>query len=159
VISIALCGLYDEISPLVPKLLTWLDQVIEDNKQDGDEADFNRMTLHDARALARWMRDGADDRESWNLARQFLAASFLRGDLGDNRGIPSEYLDDYLAFCYQAGRYEEGVVEYEKYYDVKPLSLQRTLPPRKLGYALCLHELRQQFTVADLYQAGQNMLQ
>lgn len=160
VISIALCGLYDEISPLIPKLVTWLDQVIEEKKQDGNQADFDRMTLHDGRALAGWMRDGVDERESWDLARRFLTASFLRGDLSTgNRGIPAEYLDDYLALCYQAGRYEDGVVEYEKYHDNKALSLKKTLPPRKLAYAMCLHELRRQFTVEELCQAGRNMLQ
>jgi len=159
VIKITLCGLYEDISPLVPRLLDWLDRAIENDEKAHDNHDFHRMTLHEAKALGTWVRDGADVPEIWNTARQFLDAALRHGNVYSRGDMSTAYLDDYLALCYQAGRYEEGIAEYEKYHGVKTLSLQKAPAPRKVAYALCLHEARQQFAVEELYQAGRQMLQ
>ncbi len=159
VIRLTLFGLYDDISPLIPRLLQWLDLAIEQDEKADDNHDFHRMTLHEAKALGTWFRDGLNAPEIWDAARRYLDAAMLQGQVYGRGQMSTAYLDDYLALCYQAGRYGEGIAEYEKYHGVKALSLKKTLPPRKVAYAMCLHEARGQFDAEELYQAGRNMLQ
>jgi tetratricopeptide (TPR) repeat protein len=158
-ISGALVGLYGEMAPIIPRAVDWLTQAIEKDEELGTNQDFYRQQLHAGKALALWMRDGVNAAEDWNAARQALKSASQQDNVYSRVEIKSDYLDRYLALCYQAGQYEEGIAEYEKYHGVKVLSPNKTLPPRKVAYALCLHEARRQFDQNELFEAGRKMLQ
>jgi tetratricopeptide (TPR) repeat protein len=158
-ISGSLVGLHGEMAPIIPRAVDWLAKAIEKDEEFGSNPDFYRYQLHAGLALALWMRDRANAVGEWKAARQALKAASQQANVYTRVSIKSDYLDDYLALCYQAGQYEEGIVEYEKYHGIKALSPKKTLPPRKVAYALCLHEARQQFDRDELFQAGRKMLQ
>ncbi len=159
VISASLVGLYEEVAPIVPRTVDWLTKAIEKDEQFGSNRDFHRYELHAGRALALWMRDATNTVAEWNAARQALKTASQQDNVYGRAAIKTDYLDHYLALCYQAGQYEEGIAEYEKYHGVKAISPKKTLSPRKVGYALCLHAARQQFDRDELFQAGRKMLE
>lgn len=69
-------------------------------------------------------------------------------------------LDDFMAFAFQAGQFEQGIVEYEKHLVPKVPSLKKALKPRDFAYALCLHRAgRHIFDEPDLLSSGRKMLQ
>lgn len=158
-ISGSLVGLYEEMAPIFPLAIDWLAKAIETDEDCGKNRDVYRNELHEGKALALWMRDGVNAVEEWNAARQALRATAQQDGMYSRTEIKTDYLDHYVALCYQAGQYEEGIVEYEKYHGVEALSVTKTLSPRKIAYALCLHEARRQFDRKELFQAGRKMLQ
>jgi hypothetical protein len=158
VISAPLIGLYDELAPLIPRAVDWLDKAIARDECFGPNHDFCRYQLLHGKAMALWMRDRVNAVEEWQAARQALKSASQQPNVYGRAAIKTDYLDDYLVLCYQAGQYEEGIAEYEKYHALKGLSLQKTLAPRRLACALCLHEARQQFDPDKLFQAGRAML-
>jgi hypothetical protein len=92
------------------------------------------------------------------MARVLNAEAIFDEDVFSKKDLSTGRLDDYMALCCQSRQYEVGVIEYEKYYPGKDVSLRRTLKPRDFGYVICLHELRGQFDRADILNAGRKML-
>lgn len=158
VISAVLVGLYDELAPLIPRAVDWLEKAIARDESFGSNHDFCRYQLFHGKAMALWMRDRVNAVEEWQAARQALKTASQQDGVYGRTAIKTDYLDDYLVLCYQAEQYEEGIAEYEKYHGAEALSLKKTLPPRKIAYALCLHEARRQFDPDELFQAGRAML-
>lgn len=160
VISVWLAGYDAEIAPVVPRSLEWLDIAIAGDERFGSAPNTHRLTLHRAKALGLWMRDGINATSIWDQARQFYEAAlavdpnFWTGGLRATEG-----LDDYMALCFQAEQYETGIAEYEKHVGIKAFTLKLGMSPRKLGYALCRHKARGDFEPDDLLAAGRKMLQ
>lgn len=80
------------------------------------------------------------------------------GRVWGERDIPTLRLDEYMALCFQSEQYQLGIEEYEKYHGNSEPSLKKTLKPRELGYALCLHKARDRFDPDALHVAGRKML-
>lgn len=158
VISAWLVGLHDEIAPVIPRSLEWLDRAIASDEDFGTNRNFHRMTLHWAKALGVWMSEARNAPDVWDKARRFDLASLLQDDVCEKKQIPTYWLDDHMAFCFQAEQYEAGIAEFEKYHGAKALSLKKALKPREFAYAACLHKARQQFDASELLAAGRKML-
>lgn len=160
VVRLWLVGMSKEIAPVLPRALEWLDKAIADDEASwfGRTPDFHRMTLHWAKALGLWMRDGTNAADVWNKARLFDLAALQTGNVCATNKIPTMWLDDHMAFCYQAEQYGLGIAEYEKYHGSKIFSLKKIRTPKELGYALCLHKARGQFERAELLTAGRKIL-
>ena len=139
-----------------------------------------------AKAMGLWMLNAQNDRTSFEAALHCLDGYCQRGGVkvlgpdifnkelqkfqpNEIRGIPISkkealdsfggVLDDFMALAFQAGQYEAGIAKYQSYCAATAPSLKKPLKPRELGYALCLHMVHGQYTGADLYAAGKNMLQ
>ena len=139
--------------------MEWLRRAIEADEEFGEERDFHRMTLRWANAIGMWMELGWNAEGDWNEARVFAEASWRY----EKRPWPMNQiirdgLDDYMAFCVQAGEYEAGIQMYEHWVGIKKLSITKALQPREYGYALCLHRERGEFGDAALFDAGRRLL-
>lgn len=187
VISAWLVGLNDEVAEVIPRSLEWLDRAIESAEEYtfGPLPCLHRVTLHSAKALGTWMRDSTDDNSSWLVTQaaqgeymqtghtevrgpdrfDYTLQRFVRQEV---KGLPFStsqilrdgILDDYMAFAFQAGQFEQGIAEYGKHLASKEPSLKKVLKPRDYVYALCLNEAGcNTFDKADLLSAGRKMLQ
>lgn len=131
------------------------------------------------------MRDSENDEPTWLIAQTAQAEYMQTGyvkvlgpdkfDYELQRFVPQEVrglpysssqiirdglLDDFMAFAFQAGKFEQGISEYEKHLVPKVPSLKKALKPRDFAYALCLHRAgRHIFDEADLLSSGRKMLQ
>jgi len=159
VIEAWLVGCQAEARPIIPRSMEWLRRAIEADEQAGDNHNFHRMTLRWANAIGTWMELGWDAEGDWNDARIFEEAAwrFEKRPWPTNEIIRNG-LDDYMAFCVQAGEYEAGIQMYEHWVGVKKLSITKALKPREYGYALCLHHGRGEFEDAALFEAGRRLL-
>lgn len=148
-----LVGLHKEMAPV-------LNYVAERLGKDGSEESVwvnERSRFIETICLSRWMRDAVDLPLIWEKAAQCNIHSAGKELWGASN--KTDRLDFCLAYCVQAGNYELGIEEFEKYHGNKAISLKKPLKPRHLGYAYCLHHVRQHYDEAELFQAGRNMLQ
>jgi hypothetical protein len=122
------------------------------------EHDFHRRKLHWASALGLWLRDGINVPQAWGTTRYYCDSALKNGNYSAYE-TKTDRLDDYMAFCFQAQEYERGIAEFERHSGGRPRALNRTLAPRHIGYALCLHHARGLFGADELLKAGRRMLQ
>ncbi|MDC6176417.1 hypothetical protein [Ralstonia solanacearum] len=187
VISAWLVGLHNEVSVVIPRSLEWLDSAIASGEENrfGPLPCMHRVTLHAAKAMGSWMRNSENDEHIWLIAQtaqaEYMQTGYVkvlgpdRFDYELQRFVPQEVhglpysssrivrdglLDDFMAFAFQAGQFEQGIAEYEKHLVPKVPSLKKALKPRDFAYALCLHRAgRHIFDEADLLSSGRKMLQ
>jgi hypothetical protein len=168
-----LVGLHEEIAPVLPRVIGWLDHAIAVRAAAGDatrEAGGDvsaeatepgddpppglRTNLHATRAMARWLHRGDAACDGWH-------ASLARGE---RRTTPGQIaLDDYLAWCVQAGDHTTGIALIESQLALRASApahavLTRLPRPREFAYAICLHHVRGRFEPAELFEAGKRML-
>lgn len=156
VVNCWLCGLAKEIQPIFTNTFAWLDFAIENGEERGP-SNYHRADLYVAKAMCGWLANSSDDRDAWRAAMGHAASKFQDGG-SIRRDLALEYIDQIMPSCYFAGAYQDGVTEFEKYCGTKTLSLAKTWRPRELAYALCLHRLRGEFELEELFEAGQKML-
>lgn len=183
-----LAGLHQEAAPIIPRALEWLDMAIAGKEEDrfGESPDLHRFTLYQAKAMGQWMLNTQNDKANFEAALHGMDGYCQRGGVkvlgpdifnyelqkfqpNEIRGIPltkkevlDSYggaLDDFMALAVQAEQYEAGIAKFESYCAATSPSLKKLLKPRELGYALCLHHARGQYTPSDLHAAGRKMLQ
>ena len=179
-----LVGLHDEIAPVLPRVIGWLDHAIaaRDGNRDAtreargeartealpEPADDGprglHINLHATRAIARWLHRGDAARDDWHGARCSQAGWHASLARGERRTTPGQVvLDDYLAWCVQAGDYATGIGLIESQLALRASApahavLTRLPRPREFAYAICLHHLRGRFEPAELFEAGKRML-
>lgn len=186
VVSAWLVGLHDTFSSIVPRSLNWLDRAIESGEESrfGTSPSFHRMTLNCAKAVGVWMLEARNDEATWLVAQtaqaEFIQTGYLKV-LGSDKFDASQHfvsqkvhdlpfgssqivrrglLNDFMAFAFQDGQFEQGITEYEKHLVPKVPSLKKVLKPHDFAYALCLHRAgRHGFDESDLLNAGREMLQ
>lgn len=159
VVKAWLVGLHVEIAPVIPRSMEWLDHAIREDEDFGTSRSFYRLTLHWARALGTWVRDGVSIPAEWEEVRECSDAALQDANAFSPDLIATDRLDDYMAFCFQAEQYGIGIAEFEARCGTKHLSFCGSLTPRELGYALCLHKARGQFERLELLNAGRKLLQ
>ncbi|WP_231679141.1 hypothetical protein [Ralstonia pseudosolanacearum] len=187
VVKAWLVGLHDAFVPVIPRSLEWLDGAIQNGEENrfGPLPCMHRTTLHSAKAMGIWMRDSRNDESTWLIAQtaqaEYMQTGYIKVlgpdkfDYELQRFVPQEVhglpysssqivrdglLDDFMAFAFQAGQFEQGIVEYEKHLVPKVPSLKKALKPRDFAYALCLHHTgRHKFDEADFLSSGRKMLQ
>jgi hypothetical protein len=158
VVDAWLVGLQSEISPALPRALTWLDRAISEREEFGTSLEFHRLSLLWAKALGSWLYTGASDATAWEAVRaQSLLVSSDRESFSADM-IPVEWLDDHMAFCIQAGNWQGGIEDYEKLRGNAPAP-GRSRTPRDFGYAYCLAQARGAFDAAQVLAAGRRMLE
>lgn len=159
VVTAWLIGLHDQVSPVIPRCLRWLEQAIDEDEQLHELPDFHRGELQRGKALALWMLRGENAVEVWDKALHFSSIGLAHDEkiLSPAR-ISRVLLDDHMMFCFQAEQYETGIADFEKYLDKKAVLPSKIRTPRELGYAFCLQQLRPQFDPDDLFAAGRRML-
>lgn len=164
VISAWLVGLHEDVVPVISRSLEWIDRAIADDEKFGVDPNEHRTRLHWAKALGGWLRDGWNLEGEWDMARVFEEARWRYEQRPwSTHEIVKSGLDDYMAFAYQGGEYDEGfeagIEMYERWTGKTEVSLSKALKPRDFGYALCLHRTaRQSFDEKDLFKAGCKML-
>lgn len=167
-----LVGLHEEIAPVLPRVIAWLDHAIEAGGAERDEGAGARpadlpapgSSLHAARAMARWFRSGDDAQDDWDAARRSQAAWHACLVRGDRRTSPNPLaLDDYLAWCVLSGAHAAGIELIESQLALRASAqahaMLRRLPrPREFAYAICLGHARGRFEPTELFEAGLRML-
>jgi GNAT superfamily N-acetyltransferase len=148
---------YDEA---LPRWIDWIDKAFERDEECGMSKEFYHLQLYQAKALGRWLMNGKDDIKDWDNARMASEVCYDCPNIYTKGDKIGEALDDYMAYAYQAEKYEEGIAMYEKLRGKSPISLSKTLSPRKLAYAHCLNKLGiKKFDEEKLFEAGRKMLQ
>jgi hypothetical protein len=158
VIDAWLVGLETKIAPALPRALDWLDRAIRNDEDFGASRDLHRLTLLWARAIGSWMHRGTRDAAAWEAVRVQSRVTAKDPEAYSPDQIPTEWLDDYMAFCVLAGQWQEGIAEYERLHGARAPAIDRKLEPRDVGYARCLHEARGAFDSAQVFAAGRRML-
>lgn len=164
VIKAWLVGLEGEVSPIVRRANEWLALAIEQDEKLGPDPNAHRTTLLWAKAIGEWLETGSNAEAKWGAARGYEEARwFYEKRPWTKSEIVKGGLDDYMAFAYQSGEFdngfEAGIEVYERWTEKNNVSLTGTLTPRDFAYALCLHRTgRQQFDGKDLISAGRKVL-
>ncbi|MFZ6768535.1 hypothetical protein ACO0LM_15865 [Undibacterium sp. Di26W] len=165
VVSAWLVGQDEQVGNIIPRSLQWIDKAFERDEKFGIDQNGYLTSLYWTKAVGEWMLDGVNSEGLWDNARIFEEARwrYEKRPWPTNEIIKSG-LDDYMAFAYQGGEYndgfEAGVDMFERWTGQKGVSLSKILKPREFAYALCLHRLaRQQFDENELLEAGRKMLQ
>lgn len=158
VIRAWLVGLSGEVAPALPRILEWLDFGISTKEDFGSSAHLHQMNLTWAKGLALWMLTGDAAVDVWGQARDLNAAALAEGTAFEDAEIPTERLDDYMAFCFQSRAYDMGLSEFKKFHAVPTLSTARALKPRHIGYFLCVEQLGVQVASDSLFDAATKML-
>jgi hypothetical protein len=154
-----LVGLGEELAPIISRSTQWLERAIEKDETLGDPEDFHRAQLHWGLAMSYWLRDGARAEGEWAKAWSYLSTTMSPTGISWKRiDDAGSVLDEAMAFLLQAGEYDRGIAEFERYHGPREIKIERTLSPRVLAYAHCLHKVRQQFENAALFSAGRKML-
>ena len=68
-------------------------------------------------------------------------------------------LDDYMAYCVQAGRYSDGIEMCDRLLGDRKLSLGKRPKPREVAYAVCQQKLFDRYDDDAVFEAGRRMLQ
>ena len=164
VINAWFVGYHEEMAPLLPRALKWIEMALERDERFGGYESY-RTDLYWAKALGSWMLEDDNDEGSWYRARIFEEARWRDPERPwPMREVVRSGLDDYLAFCVASGLEEEGfeagIETYERWTGKNDVELSGTLKPREFGLALCLYATRRRnFEEDQLYQAGRRMLQ
>lgn len=153
-----LVGLHQEMAPVIPRALGWLDQAIERREVMGPSAAFHQMQLHWARAMGKWMLHGQNAADDWFQAL-YLEQAYWQDEPNTAAWTVAHCLDDYMAFAVQAGRYAEGINTYERLVGAKKLSPSKIRKPGEYAYALCLQQGQGLFNEQDIFEAGRRVLQ
>lgn len=159
-ISAWLVALSAEIAPVIPEALQWLDGAIAADETFGQSRDFHRVTLHWARALGKWMASATNATDDWAQAANYKQAYWLSESppLSD-AAIVRYDLDDYMAYCVQAGRYSDGIEMCDRLFGGQKLSLGKRPKPREVAYAVCQQKLFDRYDDDAVFEAGRRMLQ
>jgi GNAT superfamily N-acetyltransferase len=148
---------YDEA---LPRWISWIDKAFERNEECGMFPEFYHLQLYKAKAIGKWLMNGKDDIEDWENARIASEVCYNNPKIYTKGDKIGEGLDDYMAYAFQAQKYEEGINMYEKLRGKSPISLSKRLSPRKLAYAHCLNKLGiKKFDEEELFEAGRKTLQ
>ena len=157
VVSLILVGHGEAVALVLPTFIAWLNGAITRKEDLGESFDFHHRNLNWALGMYLWIAESRTPADVWEQARlhDLVAVedgAFARKDLGAGR------LDDYMAFCLQAGRYLEGIAEFEKYARTLNFSAQGSLQPRQYAYLLCQARIKGCVNAPDLQGAGHRML-
>lgn len=158
VISLTLVGLGDAVTPVLPKFVSWLKIAIAQKEDFGDSPSFHQRNLNWALGMYSWMLDRTTPLDVWEQARVFDLAAVEEGAFG-HKGIATDRLGDYMAFCLQSGKYAEGIAEFEKYHGKREFSANKTLKPREFGYRQCLAHIDNHANPFPTNEVGHKMLQ
>jgi hypothetical protein len=170
-----LVGLQNEVAPVLPRALDWIDKALQNGEAHrfGPDPNGHSTTLHRAKAIGSWMLSGNDSSYEWDLARCFEEARWRFHERPwPTNEIVRDGLDDDLAFTVGAGPhvkvefgpendiYMADIEMYERWTGKSgPVKLGGTLKPRDFGYALCRHYTAiQSFDEDALVAAGRKML-
>ncbi len=160
-----LVGLHEEVAPILPKVMPWLDEAIAKGEDFGGDVNVHQRCLREARALAGWLLDGSDCADMWQQALVAARASWLTdGGVWPDATVRQWGLDSALAYALQSGSAHHGVetaIElYERYTGQQKAPNLKTLRrPRDWAYALALHTVgRQAYEPAALLAAGRRVL-
>lgn len=162
-IKARLVGYHDEMAPLLPRALKWIDMALARDERLGGYEGYRRK-LHWAKALGTWMLEDEIDEGAWYRARIFEEAWWRNSERPwPMREVVRSGLDDYLAFCAASGLEDEGfaagIEMCERWTGKKEVELSGTLKLREFGLALCLYAAGERnFDEDRLYKAGRRML-
>jgi hypothetical protein len=156
-----LVGLQNHFDPVLPRVISWLDKAIAGEESLGT-LNFHQERLHRARGIASWLKDSINQVEDWRAAG-LRNLAYKKGELANpkspnTRTFGTTYLDDYMGYAFQAGEYEAGIAEFEKYHGPQDLKLKNIMTPKALGYILCLHKVRGRGSPEEMMEAGRKIL-
>lgn len=157
-------GLKEQTEVILPSRIKWIQHAIEKGESfegEYENKSFHTCNLYKHLALAKWLHTNTDAVSDWEMARKIFKDNY---DEGSNSWYPknqlkTKALDDYLALCIQAGNYQAGIDEFEKYHGQKTISLKRkALTPREYGYLVCLNQIKPELENDTMLEVGRKML-
>lgn len=155
-----LVGLSVEVSPVLPRALKWLDAAIEKDESFGQDQNFHRTTLRMARAMGKWMLTSLTEAADWRNAAASLVDYWSSPQWSFSPAkIVRDVLDDYMAFCVQAGMYDQAIEMYEGLVGNHKSTLAKVPKPREYAYAVSVLSRRGQLDEETVFEAGRRMLQ
>jgi hypothetical protein len=157
VIALTLVGFGAAVAPILPTFSAWLKTAITEKEKFGDSLHFHHKNLCWALAMYAWIAEAAPAADTWEQARLFDAGAAEEG-IYSRKELASDRLDDYMAFCLQAGRYAEGIAAFEQYATKPKRSLAGSVQPRAYAYQLCLAQIGPGADAVGIEEAGHAML-
>ena len=165
VVEAWLVGLHDEIAPILPPALQWIDEAIAKGEAFGPDLNAHRKELCAVRALGGWLLDGSACEAIWHEALLAERARWLTdGGVWPDATVRQWGLNDAMAFALQSGRAHDGaetaVALYERYTGKQKAPSVKTLrQPRDWAYAMALHATgRHAYDPHALLTAGRRVL-
>jgi len=149
--------LQDIYNSYLPDLIRCLDDAISKDEDFGNNHNYHLHRLYKYNALGRWALGEGNNRDLWKAVCGHIKEASYTGSVWQKKQMATAYLDDYLAFCFLAGEYEEGKQEFQKYHGDKQVSLKKGTP-KEFAYALCLRALGEGFEDEDFLKAGRRVL-
>lgn len=150
-------GLENELNPYLPNTLEYIDSAIKKDEEFGSNHDYHLHRLYKYKALGSWAITGLNQKETWKKVCYHIKEAACTGDVWTKNKMATSYLDDYIAFCFLAGEYQEGKQEYQRYHGDKSISLKKG-NPKEYAYALCLRSLEGAFEDTDFLASGKRVL-
>ena len=155
-----LVGYSEQSKEYLHRAIEWTDQAVHQKEGDwfGMSPSFHNAQLLEAKAVAYWMLHGENAILDWQQAVEYqIGAKDIHPAYPENQ-VATAWLDDFMAYVFQAGEYEKGITEYERYHEGKVFSLSRALRPKDFGYALCLNGAKGLFDAQQLQVVGERVL-
>lgn len=151
-------GQWHILSPVIPRALEWIDYGLETGEPFGEYPTFHWTNLNMAKALGLWLLNSENAAAVWEQALINHLDALATGEVYTKRLIPKLWLDDHMAYCFQAGAYAAGIAKYESFHGEKAFPLKGTPKARDFAYAMCLHARDGRFDPDELRAAGRRML-
>lgn len=104
VIKAWLVGLREEISPILPRALEWIDEGIAKHEQFLGSVDGHRANLWAGRAIGAWLLDGSSCEDMWHQALLAERTAWVTDNGGwtDNE-VRQLGLDEAMAYALLSG--------------------------------------------------------
>jgi hypothetical protein len=160
VICAWLVGLDHEVQPVLSRALEHLDKAIALDEEFGENRDFHRVTLRWARSLGVWLASAVNESQEWAQVAYYKQAYWSsEAPPLPKTAIVRYDLDDYMAYCVQAGKYADGIEICDRLIGDRKISLGKRPKPREVAYAVCQQQLSGKYSEDDVFEAGRRMLQ
>ncbi|MEI7867578.1 MAG: hypothetical protein WCI11_06780 [Candidatus Methylumidiphilus sp.] len=158
-----LCGLQNEVQPLLAKYTAWLENAIEREEHCGDESPaYSSMWRLEAYALCNWLAGNESIKPIYqNIMREhgkYLDELAKLGNLSAKE-VKMPSLNDYLRNCFQAGEFATGVDVYESLEGKKPYLSSEEMTEIEFGYWACCQRLDKNWSANKHAEVGSILLQ
>jgi hypothetical protein len=158
VIVASLVGMHEKIKPLSHRAQEWMDDAMRTDEDFGQSKSFYKERLASGKAMAKWINDSGEWCEAWREAAKWHKIAAEERGVYPPKKIGTEGLDEFMAECFQAGDFLDGIREFEKFNGSKNIPIGKKMKPREFAYVLCLNNVNEQYDPSDLLSAGRKML-
>ncbi|MCX7111124.1 MAG: hypothetical protein NTX45_13555 [Proteobacteria bacterium] len=157
-----LCGLQNEVHPLLTKYMAWLEDAIKRKEQCGESPAYSSMRHLEAYSLCKWLAENASDKTIYRHAiRQHEIAWDEFDKLGGicDKEVRLSTLADYLKNCFQAGEFATALACYESLVGKRIHSFKEAMTDSEFAYWACGQRLNGTWSADEHAKFGARLLQ